>query len=505
MNTSTPLTANSQWISSVIDLMTPQYSNIKRINMIVKCDVACTMYIYQSVDNTTWTTLASESVTANISANLNKQLSNRYVRVSIINGPKDMAYLNVIIQVFKHVDVNEVYLFDSSGNSITTTNNSLNANITNNSFTVSDSTVATNTSAIATNTNGISSNISTIATRCTSIATNTTGLNNCINTSNQLKVNDYDVFNNRAQNDNFGNRRITETNKLVGEQFESSLLDNNYWSSYTLNNGSNTVFDSELWMVSGTGTSNSQAIVSTINKARYIGQHANIFRSIVFTGDAGYVNCTRRWGCSNVQAGNNITNGCYFQFTGSTLSAVYISNNSATTYNLPAITMTAPHVYEIHYTNNYLNYVIDGASVYVVNTNNIQWSQTIHLYGFISNICSDNSNAGYVLVCRSLNISRLGPLHGQNDSYFISGSVTDTVLKYSCGLINSITICNISNNSNISLYDGISTAGNLLFSTGALASTKVPIYIKFAHGIPFNTGLCLSIQTSASNCLIEYE
>jgi hypothetical protein len=46
MNTSTPLTANSQWISSVIDFITPQYSNIKYINMVVKCDVACTMYIY---------------------------------------------------------------------------------------------------------------------------------------------------------------------------------------------------------------------------------------------------------------------------------------------------------------------------------------------------------------------------------------------------------------------------------------------------------------------------
>jgi hypothetical protein len=154
--------------------------------------------------------------------------------------------------------------------------------------------------------------------------------------------------------------------------------------------------------------------------------------------------------------------------------------------------MTTEHVYEIHYTNNYLNFIIDDLSVYTVSTANIPWSQTMNLYGFISNICTDNANTGYILVCRSSDISRLGPLHGQNKFYYISGSVTDTVLKYSCGLINGtgITICNISNNSNISLYDGTTTGGSLLFSTGVLTSTKVPTCVKFAQGIPFNNGLC---------------
>jgi hypothetical protein len=68
----------------------------------------------------------------------------------------------------------------------------------------------------------------------------------------------------------------------------------------------------ELWLISGTGTANSQAITSTINKARYFWQHANIFRSIVFTGDSEYVKCVRGWGACDVTTGNEIRNGCYF-------------------------------------------------------------------------------------------------------------------------------------------------------------------------------------------------
>jgi hypothetical protein len=167
--------------------------------------------------------------------------------------------------------------------------------------------------------------------------------------------------------------------------------------------------------------------------------------------------------------------------------------------------MTIPHVYEIHYSNNYLNFIIDGSSVYSLTTGYSQWSQTMNLYAFASNVCSDNSGGGYILAIRSLNISRLGPLHTQNRSYFRSTTTTGIVLKYSCGLVNSLIFSNISNNSVISLYDGTDTSGVLLYTTGALASNTHPISVNFSHGIPFNTALCLVIGTASSNVLVEYE
>jgi hypothetical protein len=295
------------------------------------------------------------AVSANVSGYLNKPPTQRYIKVSVVNGASNMTYLRVLTRFSTFDQINEVFINDSSGNSISTTSGSINANITN-SLTVADSTVATNTSSIVTNTTGIAANLvstatntgtiatntGTIATNTGTIATNTTGLYNCVNSSNQLKVNDYDVLGNRAQNNVFGDRRITEVTKLVGEQFDNNVLDTNYWSEYTINSGLNTMNNAELWMFSGRGTANSQAVIRTINKARFIGQHLNILRAIVYTGDQGYVNCTRSWGCCDVLAGTLIRNGCFFQFSGSTLSAVYRCNNVSTTYNLSSIDMTIP-------------------------------------------------------------------------------------------------------------------------------------------------------------------
>ena len=81
MNTNLPLISNDTWTSSIIDLTNQNYCNVKYINMIIKCDVACNAYIYQSVDNSTWTTLSSQSITANVSAYLNAHPTRRYIKV----------------------------------------------------------------------------------------------------------------------------------------------------------------------------------------------------------------------------------------------------------------------------------------------------------------------------------------------------------------------------------------------------------------------------------------
>ena len=79
--TTTALAANASWTSASEEIL-----NFGRITGTVFADVAGTLYVEQSPDNTNWDVVDSWSVTANAGLGFSVELVGRYVRVRFLNG-----------------------------------------------------------------------------------------------------------------------------------------------------------------------------------------------------------------------------------------------------------------------------------------------------------------------------------------------------------------------------------------------------------------------------------
>ena len=80
-STTTALAANASWTSASEEVL-----NFGRITGTVFADVAGTIYVEQSPDNTNWDVVDSWSVTANTGMGFSVELVGRYVRVRFLNS-----------------------------------------------------------------------------------------------------------------------------------------------------------------------------------------------------------------------------------------------------------------------------------------------------------------------------------------------------------------------------------------------------------------------------------
>ena len=68
-----------------------------------------------------------------------------------------------------------------------------------------------------------------------------------------------------------------------------------------------------------------------------------------------------------------------------------------------------------------------------------------------------------------------------------------------------INISGVVNNSVVTIYDGLSTAGSVIYATGAMSNQTVPITVPFNDGIIFQNGLYAAITGANCNCQFIYE
>lgn len=302
---------------------------------------------------------------------------------------------------------------------------------------------------------------------------------------------------------------VSEKNRICGGVFNGTTPDTNFYTTALSANATATISNSVLDLATTTD-SNSSVLVYTNSLGRYIGGNMNHLRGIFRVGDTGVANNTRRIGCTSL---SDLADSFYFQLSGTTfsivanttgLSQIKIDNGSfngdATTYQ---ITDTF-HTWEILFTNKRIQFYIDKVLVHTLTETTSPICGTRHLRPFIQNF---NTGVGSVthIYTQVLSLFSWGNIKTQPKNHYHEGTTTGILLKNGVGSIHSIIVSGVTNNAVVDVYDGTSTAGTKIWSSGTMSNQTVPFVIPFNSGSQFNTGL-LIVKTGANcNTMTNYE
>lgn len=304
---------------------------------------------------------------------------------------------------------------------------------------------------------------------------------------------------------------IAEKSRIAGGVFNGTTPDTNFYTTVLNANGTANISNSVLDCATTTD-SGSSSFVYTNTIGRYISGNMNHMRGIFRVGDTGVANNTRQIGCTAL---SDLADSFYFQLSGTTFSIVAnttglaqikVDNGSFNGDNLSYTLDTNFHTWEILFTNKQIRFFIDKFLVHTLTETTVPICGTRYLRPFIRNA---NTGVGSVthLYTQVLSMLTWGKTHTQAKSYFQQRSTTDigVLLKNGIGSLHSLVISGVVNNSVVTLYDGTSTAGTVMWSSGAMSNQTVPFTVPFNTGIQFVNGLYLSITAANCNCLVMYE
>lgn len=320
-----------------------------------------------------------------------------------------------------------------------------------------------------------------------------------------------DLYGFDVENTPMGEMRTVIPARLVGAQFDGATIDPNFWLSTVANSATIAQANAQIVLTSGTNAAGS-AQLNSVRRARYVGGSGNVFRAGVQLGDAGTADNTRRWGIAFGSTMPTITDGAWFQISGTTFSVVTLKGGAPSTVNSGSFNGTlgatyAPGTgyvtYEIYWTNSKVYFVIGDEILHSVNASAATWSDTMGHHVYLSNINSGNTTS-VTLSCRVATIRRLGALVTQPNSKYQAGTVAALVLKYGPGNLHGIIISGVVNNAVATLYDNTAASGTIVFSTGAMGANTVPFALSF-YGAPFFAGLTLAITGANCNVTTIYE
>lgn len=142
------------------------------------------------------------------------------------------------------------------------------------------------------------------------------------------------------------------------------------------------------------------------------------------------------------------------------------------------------HVYEIYWTNSKVYYVIDGQLLHTVTCTNFSWTSTPTLYIWADNRNSNGSTTAVTETIKVMSIYRLGSLQ-TSPIYKHITTATTTVCKYGAGTLHSIIVNNPVNNT-ITVYDNTTGAGTVIAIIASLSNTQP---FQLDYNLEFSTGL----------------
>ncbi len=306
---------------------------------------------------------------------------------------------------------------------------------------------------------------------------------------------------------------VSEKHRLCGGVFNGSTPDTNFYTTSLVANATATISNSVLDLAT-TVDSGSSALVYTNSIGRYIGGNMNHMRGIFRVGDIGATNNTRQIGCTAL---SDLADSFYFQLSGTTFSIVANTTGLAQIKvdngNFNGDRKTYPmtntfHTWEILFTNRRIQFYIDKFLVHTLTETTNPICGTRHLRPFIRNA---NTGVGSVthLYTKVLTINSWGFTATQPRAILLQKTgATDvgTLLKYGIGSLHALNISGITNNAIVSVYDGLTSGGTLIYTTGSMTNQTVPLTVPFnINGTPFFTGLFITITGANCNCQVLYE
>lgn len=307
-----------------------------------------------------------------------------------------------------------------------------------------------------------------------------------------------------------GEMRTAIPYRLVGTNFEETILDPNFWTSATLSGSSVNVAQSQVVLSAGI-SANGNVYIQTVRSGRYVAGTSNRFRAVIRLPDTGITNNVRRWGAFTSAT------GAFFELSGTSFSVVTRKSgvdNKITNGNFNGdfgniITVdTNVHTYEIYWTNSKVYFINSNGLIHTFTANTATWSDTLSLPVRLENYNINNSNTNTSLNIRAATVYRLGSIQTQTISKYITGTTTGQVLKYGAGNLHGLIIgASPTTGSVITIYDGTSTGGNILASftiTYPGGGNFTPTSFDFKN-LPFFTGLFVVIATQSSSITVIYE
>ena len=303
---------------------------------------------------------------------------------------------------------------------------------------------------------------------------------------------------------------VSELHRLSGGVFNGTTPSTTFYETSTTASGAAAISSGELVLTTAIN-SGSSVLVNAKALARYMGSNMNIFRSVVRYGDVGTLNNRRYIGIKNK---GTLTDGFYFLLENTTFSIGYMTGGVETLINsgsfngeVTSFTVdTYYHTFEIAFTNKVIDFFIDDVFIHRLTETSSSIGGERHYKPFLQNT---NSGVGAVTVLYSqvLTISRYGTVSSQGKYYLQQGQTTGVLLKQGPGSIHSIILSAVTNGSIITLYDGTSTGGTLIWASGSMGAQTQPFLLDFdgSGGTQFEDGLYLTVTGASCNLFVKYE
>ena len=207
-----------------------------------------------------------------------------------------------------------------------------------------------------------------------------------------------------------------------------------------------------------------------------------------------------------------LTDGFYFQLSGTTFSVVTSIGGTPTPVNSGSFNgiigatytpTTSVTTWEIYYNTKTVYFTINGQLLHMVSNPLTPLSNTLTLHSFLKNTNSNGSTTNVGLYCRSLSIRRLGLLESEKIFKYIATNTT-TVYKYSAGRLYKVIFGDPETAQVVTLYDGLSVSAPLI---ATLTNVKIDGTHTVNHTVvdfncPFYNGLTVTTSSSVPVTII---
>lgn len=320
-----------------------------------------------------------------------------------------------------------------------------------------------------------------------------------------------------VENTPTGEMRVVTPVRLVGATFEGTTVDNNFWTVPTPAASATVTQANTIITLATGGTANGACQLHSVRRARF-GEVAALQVRIVAKLSTGVTSNKRRWGVGYGATMPTITEGAYFYLNETTFGVGILTGGVETPINSGSFngvlgTGYTPslnyEIYEIYYSGVACYFVIDDKILHSIPLITTPLTATLNHYLYTDNVNSNGIISNNTLSMRIAAIRRLGTLLSQQTNKYQSGTTTGVICKRAAGNLNQLIISGITNGSIITLYDGTSTGGTIIWSSGTMNAGnanafQAPVSIDF-KGLPFHNGLFFTITGSSCNTMFLYE
>ena len=218
---------------------------------------------------------------------------------------------------------------------------------------------------------------------------------------------------------------------------------------------------------------------------------------------------------SNFTSTFQVTDGAWFQYTGTTFGIRVMAGGSLVTggnvdsgsFNgalgatyTPGITAIP---YEIYYSNTTVVFSVQGEALHTFTLTTGLWTNTTTLHAF-SDSTNTNTATSVSMYSRSATIYRLGHLNTENTSKYITTAGT-TICKYTGGRLKSVSVlnCNL-NATTLILYDALSASTGSIIGQINIPKNAALVPFTLEFDLPFHNGLT-AINAADVQAVIVYE